>query len=135
MQNERNRSSYANTYGKDAEADHDSSILAFKQFKDLPYANLLSNDNRSIGGSSPRKALEKWLSTAKDTYYKDLLMRLLKAVFVYINSKQPPQSLQKNSFTWTNRDEIQKPPRIDKLSVRKVDLPGEEQRYVFFNLC
>ena len=45
MQNERNRSSYANTYGKDAEADHESSILAFKKFKDLPYANLLANNS------------------------------------------------------------------------------------------
>lgn len=122
MQNMRNKSSYAETYGKDAEADHESSILAFKKFSDLPYTNLLAN----------REYIEGWLLTAKETYYKDLLMRLLKAVHVHFHSKEPVQSLHKNSFLWTNRDEIQKPPRIDKLTVRKVSLPGEEERFLKF---
>lgn len=122
MQNVRTKSSYADTFGKDAEADHESSILTFKQFKELPYSHLLLKS----------EYVDKWLATAKDTYYKDLLMRLLKAVHVYLKSKEPPKSLHKNSFNWTNRDEIQKPPRIDKLRVRKVNLPGEEERYIKF---
>lgn len=35
LQTLRNKSSYADTYGKEAEADHDSSILTFKKLKDL----------------------------------------------------------------------------------------------------
>lgn len=131
MQNARNKSSYADVYGKDAEADHDSSILTFKKFTDLPYTHLLSN------GQGENKLnicdyLDKWLQVARDTYYKDLLMRILKSVFVYISSKNPPQSCNKNSFQLNNHTEVQKPPRIDKLSLRKFNLPGEEERYIKF---
>ena len=75
---------------------------------------------------------ERWLLTAKETYYKDLLMRLFKSIYVYSKNKEPPKSLHKCNFLWTNREEIQKPPRIDKLSIRKIDLPGEEERYIKF---
>lgn len=75
---------------------------------------------------------ERWLLTAKETYYKDLLMRLFKSIYVYAKNKEPSKSLHKSNFLWTNREEIQKPPRIDKLSIRKVELPGEEQRYIKF---
>jgi len=173
----RNRSSYAETYGKDAAADHESSILTFKNFKDLPYVSVLNSGREIIHGrsskycknsgtknkfrrasevktstfeSSPtgrfndhhansainliqndskaKEYIERWLKTAKDTYYKDLLMKILKAVYVHVNSKQPSQSLYKNNFHQINRQEIQKPPRIDKLNVRKFDPPGEEER-------
>jgi len=54
MQNMRNRSSYAETYGKDAEADHESSILTFKQFKDLPYVSVLQSGKSSVIDKIPR---------------------------------------------------------------------------------
>lgn len=76
--------------------------------------------------------IERWLETAKDTYYKDLLMRILKAVYVHVHCKEPSQSLYKGSFETINKELIQKPPRIDKLSHRKMAIPSEEDRYIKF---
>ena len=59
-------------------------------------------------------------------------MRLFKSIYVYFKNKEPPKSLNKCNFLWTNREEIQKPPRIDKLSIRKIELPGEDERYTKF---
>lgn len=124
MQKIRNVSSYAQSFGKEAEADHDSSILIFKRLKDVACSQIL--DARAY------QYFDKWLSSAKETYYKDLLMRIIKSIYVYAQSKEPAQTLHKNSFSWTNKEEISKPPRIDKLKVRKFDLPGEEAKYIKF---
>lgn len=48
MRNFRNKSSYADTFGKDAEADHESSILTFKKFKDLPYTSVLRSNSDQL---------------------------------------------------------------------------------------
>ncbi|CAI2370596.1 unnamed protein product [Moneuplotes crassus] len=163
MQNMRNRSSYADTFGKDAEADHESSILTFKRFKDLPYTSVLRSCEGSVpryerksfsqvsspikkftdpqansalemfkNGSNAKEYIERWLINAKDTYYKDLLMRILKAVYVHVHCKQPCQSLYKNSFHTINKEEVQSPPRIDKLNLRKFEEPTVEQRFLKF---
>lgn len=125
MSQERNVSSYAASFGKEAEADHDSSILTFKKMKDLACAQVLNSNAYAY--------FDKWLSTARETYYKDLLMRILKSIYVYSQSKEPPKSLHRNTFAWTTPDENSKPPRIDKLKVRKFNLPTEEEiRYIKF---
>jgi len=120
MQAARNKSSYVDTFGKDAKADHESSNLNFLQLLANRY-NIQSHTN-----------VDRWLKTANDTYYKDLLIRLLKVIHAYFHSKEPAKSVQKSSFNWINQDEIQKPPRIDKLTLRKIDLPGEAERYLKF---
>lgn len=49
-----------------------------------------------------------------------------------MHSKEPSQSLYKNSFHCVTK-EVQKPPRIDKLTVRKFDLPTEDEiKYMKF---
>ena len=47
-------------------------------------------------------------------------------------ANKPSQSLYKNSFHTASKEEIQKPPRIDKLNVRKFDPPGKDERYMKF---
>jgi hypothetical protein len=118
-------------FGKDAEGDHDCSILTFKKFTDLPYTHLLS-DGKGENKINVWSYLDRWLQVARDTYYKDLLMRILKSVYVYVSSKDPPQSLNKGTYKWINQTEVQKPPRIDKLSLRKIEMPGEAERLLKF---
>lgn len=120
----RNKSSYVDTFGKDAEADHASSILHFKRLDEVPCSKILDRVAFAY--------FEKWLRTARDTYYKDLLMTILKAIHVYTEGKVPSKSLHKHAFSWVNKDEVQKPPRIDKLRIRKFNFPGEEERLTKF---